>query len=474
LRGSIGIVVNGLEMFIETSSAWLPSAAQPISEADAFPETFIHHELFRIRCAPHLGEDIVQKLMVDCHKTGNGQHIIKCSGWLINQLQFFSRMHTILVVTDSGCEEACALEIARYTKKKTAQHRNIVSLEGTLEDACTLGYHLQTARRVLIQVLEPLQDISLLENQKIPASIFQELFPEDLSFKAEAEVLAMHTDGSRTHLITAQELTEEVGAWVYHQGRKVNLKSPDIVVFAAQTSESTYIGIDVIGRSLSKREWRIILSRRSLKATVAASVVVYAGCKDHEIILDPLSDDGTLAIEAALMLSSTSPLFYAKSFAFQKFPALQKTDWKSWKEEQDKRKEISKISAYGANLQEMKAIRTNAKLAGIEKDIHATKVTLEWVETKFEENSVDRMIAAPMPSGKSVSLQQAKKHVDELFYQAEYVLKKNKTITCITEKPEELLEPAKKYGFTVEKERYVLMGMRRMAIVTFKNGKRKT
>ena len=397
---------------------------------------------------------------------------------------------TILCVTDSGCEEACALEIGRWTKARTTRHRNVVELRETLETAAVLGYHLQTARRVLVQITNPLDDIEHQEPEHLDL-----LFPPELTFKAEADVLALRLEHyadkkaqekakqgnneeneeehAHSPLLLPQELIEEVGGWMHSLGRNVKLTHPDIIVYAVATEEGIRIGIDVVGRPLAKRDYRVMLSRRSLKSTVAAATVLYAGAKEGETILDPLGEDGTLAIEAALLLSRTSPLQFCRGFAFEKFPAFAGRDWDAWKKEQNKRGPLQRVTAYGTSLQEMKAIRTNSKLAGVEKDIHATKVTMEWVETKFAKDSIDRIITAPIPSGKSIPQKHAEKYADELFYQAEFVLKKNKTMTCITEKPGELLVPAKKYGFSVVERRPVLMGKRRMAIITFKNGKRK-
>jgi 23S rRNA G2445 N2-methylase RlmL len=438
---------------------------------------------------------------------------------------------TILVLTDSGCEEACAKEIARWTKAKAKQHLNVVELKGSLDDAVTLGYHLQTARRVLVQLTPPLETPEEIEERKHDTAILEQLFPEDLTFKVEADVLGLQlgdqqavapdsaavVDYSRTAAkdvsddgfdeneeeITGdsgetadaedreidalddgkegaryappmhpQELIEAVGGWVYRLGRKVKLTGPDIIVYAMKTPERIWVGIDVVGRPLAKRDWRIMLSHKSLKATIAAATIIYSGAKESEAILDPLGDDGTIAIEAALLFTRQSPLHFTRNLAFERFPAFKGRDWKEWRAQQKQQFE-GKITAYAGQMRELKAIRTNAKLAGIEKEIHATKVEMEWVETKFEENGIDRIITQPVASGKSLAERQVQKLNDELFYQAEYVLRKGRSITCITEKPHELLAPAEKYGFTIISQRDVLMGKRRMTIISFKNNKRK-
>jgi len=98
---------------------------------------------------------------------------------------------------------------------------------------------------------------------------------------------------------------------------------------------------------------------------------------------------------------------------------------------------------------------------------------VSWLDIKREESSVDRMITCPIQRGKSISPKQAEHITDDLFNQAEYILKKGKTITLLAEKPDELLPTAEKYGFVIKERRPILMGQRSMSIITFKNTKKK-
>jgi len=458
---------------------------------------------------------------------------------------------SIFIITDSGCEDACVKEIERWSIAPVDVAPNVLTLEGTLDDAIALGYHLQTARRVLMKLAPVVRSLDDIEGLTPDLKLIDDTIGPDATFKVEAEVLSMRaTDAPRvdsdlvseredespgleddnttdtnptldsdsesnsdtasdsdttsdiaSHLdndvdndvegsddedtvsraatsgpYLTQELIEAVGDWAHERlRRKVNLKSPDVIIAAVTNPDGKiHIGIDVVGIPLSKREYRVMLSRRSLKATVAAATVIYAGIDAKQTILDPLADDGALAIESALYLSRTSPRHYATRFAFHKFPIYKGKDWMAWKASQDKHvapEKIERILAYCGQLREMKAIRTNAKLAGVEKYIHGTKVDVDWMDLKLEENGVDCIVTAPIPGGKSISPKEAEKHTNNLFNQAAYVLKRRKQITCITEKPDELLPHAKEHGFSQIARHDILMGKRLMSIVTFENGK---
>jgi len=383
-------------------------------------------------------------------------------------------MVRIIVVTDSGCEDAAAIEIQRWLDAVPTKERNIVIVEGTIEDAALLGYRLQTARRVLIEIIPCCNSLSVLKMQVPDTALLQQLIAQNTTFKVEADILCMALDGTAQESpFLTQELVEEIGGWASKQlFMKANLSRPDVVLYTVAVVEKDnlkiVVGVDVIGTSLPKRDWRIIVGRRGLKSTVAAAAAIYALQNNTRHLLDPLADDGMLVIEAALFVTRTSPRLFQKEFAFQKFPATK--DWKKILETKRKKEEIT-IEGYVNTMRDLKAIRTNAKLAGIEKSIHATKITVDWMDIKKEESVIDCIITAPIPSGRAVTLEQAAKMNDQLFYQVEYVLKKGKTMTCITEKPTELMAPAEKFCFTIIEQRPVLVGKRPMTIVTFKNTK---
>ncbi len=382
---------------------------------------------------------------------------------------------TAIVIADSGCEEACAKEIEGIAKAKPDVHANALRLECALIDACRIAYLSKVARRVLVEIALPLAPGEpIASREPLHAGA---LFPQGCTFKAEAEVLALSPEGERAdgqdasarETPSAQELTEEIGGWAHRAlGLKVSLSRPDLVVRATRTPERTYVGVDVMGFPLARREWRIMLSRTSLKSTVAAAVAIYSGARPGERILDPLGDDGTIAIEAALVLSGTSPHRFAKALACERFPALAGTDWRAWREGMDaKAKEIGGITVFCATLREMKAVRTNSKLAGIEKMLHSTRVAIDWLDLKLEERSVHRIITQAPQSGKATPQRKAEQEIDDLFNQSAYILRKGGTISCVAHKGDELLPAAERHGFALRERRKMLMGMHRIELMTF-------
>jgi 23S rRNA G2445 N2-methylase RlmL len=369
----------------------------------------------------------------------------------------------ILAVADPGCEAACATEIAHILKRKPGDIRtrtNIAELDGSWEDAVTLAYRAQTALRVLVAIAPTAKELDTLVTGAPDMQLIAAALPAGGAFKAEGENFDPE--------LMPQELTEGIGAWIHEAGIPVNLSRPDLVIVGVATPDGLDVGIDLAGTALAKREWRVMLSSKSIKGTIAASAAVYAGLQPKHVILDPFGDDGSLAIEATMFLAGVSPRMHARNLSFTRFPVLASIDWPSMKARIDKGTvEGTDITVLSDTMRDMKAVRTNAKLAGVDKFLRSTRISMDWVDAKLAENSIDRILTAPITSGKVISEQRATKIADQLFWQAGFILNKNGTMTCITEKPHELEDAAKTHAFKESVRREVRMGQKPLTIITF-------
>jgi len=375
----------------------------------------------------------------------------------------------IIAITDAGCEAACAQECARILDLKSNAITTMtqsVQFTCTWDEAVRLAYRVQTALRVLVRIAPHTQTIDELTEQPFDKSVIAQMLPEQGTFKAECELY----DPS----LMPQEIIEGIGEWIFTAGVPVSLSKPDLIVVGLATADGIDVGVDLVGWPLWKRDWRVMLSSRSIKGTIAASVAVYAGLLQKHTVLDPFGDDGSLAIEATMLLTGASPRRHARAFSFTRFPVLKDLGWNTLKVKLDKdiEEDIS-VTAFSDTLRDTKSVRTNAKLAGIDKFLYSTKVGMDWTDMKTGEESIDRIVTAPIASGKVISPARAVKLADQLFWQAEFVLKKTGTVTCITEKPEELAVAAKEHGFTLGESHDVRMGQRSLTIVTYKKGPKK-
>ncbi|MBU4241938.1 MAG: hypothetical protein KKF52_01775, partial [Nanoarchaeota archaeon] len=100
----------------------------------------------------------------------------------------------------------------------------------------------------------------------------------------------------------------------------------------------------------------------------------------------------------------------------------------------------------------VRSTEINAKLADINKQIKFSKCDLDWLDTKFDKESVDKIITVIFTSEEKDALKEFK----ELFYQADYVLNKKGKLLVATQKKDLLLKKAEK--FKLEKEVKVTIG----------------
>jgi len=329
----------------------------------------------------------------------------------------------IIILTDPGCERACETELQRIISKKGRVGTGTVHCDLTLQEACTFTFRTQTALRVLVY----LGALSAV--------------PSRLEFFGE------------TYRISGkEELISQIATWLTpHITSRVDLENPDTVVYA---HSETVIGID-LGGELWKRDWRVMLSNRSLRATIAASAAIYANVTPKSRVVDPFGDDGTLTIETAFLQTGKSPRSFVKSFPFQRLPPC--TDINV----EDHIEEASPVTAFVQDLRDVKAVRMNSKLAGCH--VTVTKLPIEWLHTKIED--VALVLTYPPSSGKHISPKRATALLREFFVQMHEVLSPGGTITCVTLKPDELIRAAD--GFVQTAALKVHMGKMPLAFVTF-------
>lgn len=298
----------------------------------------------------------------------------------------------VLIICDKGATPACVTETKRYLKV-SSQGENWLRAQGEQQAVANAVWYGQT-------MLEALQ-------------IIQE--GEELQTKGWPEIKGTFAVRSST------EENEDWGARIKEAtGLKVDLDNPDNI-FVPFKADKLVLGLALTHKEMRKREYRVFTSNTSLRPTIAASVLRLAGYTGKEKLLLPYENDGTLAIEAALMATNKSP------FAYEGVGEVLKAEPEPEQE--------ATIDVAVPTVPYLKAIQKNAKIAGVHKSINVTKAELDWLDTKYEEHSKEIVVANLPASSKRRKEEDTKKIAQELAYQARYVLKG--TLAILTLKPEE-------------------------------------
>ena len=93
-----------------------------------------------------------------------------------------------------------------------------------------------------------------------------------------------------------------------------------------------YLMIDTSGEGLYKRGYRPVSTEAPLRETLAAAMVKLSRPRENVLLWDPMCGSGTIAAEAALMMTDTAPGLNRK-FASEKYSVISERAWKDAREE---------------------------------------------------------------------------------------------------------------------------------------------
>ena len=342
-------------------------------------------------------------------------------------------------VTHKGIEDVAALEIKELINKPSKVEDSVVLFEANKQDLALLCYKSQS----LIKVLELFFKLKINKLED-----FEKIGKVD--FKGSFAVRCLRIG---EHDFSSKDIEKVVGGAIYEKTKqKVNLENPDVTIFVYLYNDKAYIGIDYAGIDLSKRDYKIFTGAKALKGTIAYSLVRLSGYKPNEVLLDPFSISGEVPIEAALFASKFPLNFFDKEkFTFKKF-----LKFNFEKEDKNTKKSKLNILCYDSQLRNVKAAQKNAKIAGIDKQIRFGRADIEWLDTKFDKESIDKIVTRIPELARFQKEKDIEKLYKEFFYQVEFILKKKGRIVVIARD----LSLFKKYveKFEVKNEREVSIG----------------
>ncbi|MBI5398472.1 hypothetical protein HZB03_03335 [Candidatus Woesearchaeota archaeon] len=385
-----------------------------------------------------------------------------------------------VLFTHAGLEELAAQEISEILP---AKDRVVASVVGSgivlctnvsFLDLCLLAYRSQVASSVVLLIertsapaLEELRDV--LQKKAILQKIQQFISKRSFAVRVRKE---------HGLDISTQEWEKTIGALIFtscsSQEATVDLENPAVAFLVHASKQGCFLGIDLAGFDLSKRNYKMFLHTDSIKATVAYALVRLSGFSQTKKILDPRTKSGSVPIEAMLCALGRSPHQYEKErFAFLKMDQFKEAtcedEFFAFENTIDKGVEVGCVFAYDDNARNVKAAERNAKIAGVNKKIHFSRTEMEWLDTKFEKESLDCM-AVNWQSSSHPRLQEQKREdklLAELFYSAKYILKKEGKIAILVKAGRDITPHAAKQEFALVKNVTVMQGLEALRIQVF-------
>lgn len=369
-----------------------------------------------------------------------------------------------LVITSKGIEETAALEIRDLINAKCNAEERCVTFEFKhFEELCLLCYKSQSVDRVLYSIGTFKFQNFFNEFQKfIDESDIYDWLGNHKQFKVECIRLG-------THNFKSVDIETKVCKFILRKLKNKNIKADtkqfEINFLVYIVNNKCYFGIDFAGFELNKRSYKIFLHPNSLRGTIAYALIRESGFEKDDVMLDPFSRDGVIPIETALYATNFPLNYYKKDkFAFLKLKI--DIDFEKFFRDIDEniKKSKAKIYNYDHLFKYVDYSKKNAKIAGVDKQFSFSRVELEWLDIKFKEGSVDRIITNP-PTSKNAQLD---KIYNEFFYQSEYILNSSGTVAVISRMSDFVKKCAGKHNFILSKEKDVWSGEQLLKMMIFK------
>lgn len=192
-----------------------------------------------------------------------------------------------------------------------------------------------------------------------------------VDFHGQSEAIRHTRFGAQTVKDGVVDALRDVG----RERPRVELRQPDLRLYAHLHRGRLTLGVDLAGASLHQRGYRREQGHAPLKENLAAALLIRADwpsrTKRGESLVDPLCGSGTLLIEAALMAADVAPGLNRERFGFHGWAGHDETLWRELKREAQARASLgrrrakSRLYGFDQSPQALAAAKANAMRAGI-------------------------------------------------------------------------------------------------------------
>ena len=133
------------------------------------------------------------------------------------------------------------------------------------------------------------------------------------------------------------------------------------------------VGIDTSGVSLHKRGYRQMTVKAPITETLASALIMLTPWNKDRILVDPFCGSGTFPIEAAMIAADMAPGMNRSFLSEDWKHIVPRKCWYDAIEEANDRINLhieTDIQGYDIDAEALKAARSNAKMAGVDRLIH--------------------------------------------------------------------------------------------------------
>jgi 23S rRNA (guanine2445-N2)-methyltransferase / 23S rRNA (guanine2069-N7)-methyltransferase len=301
-------------------------------------------------------------------------------------------MHNFFVTGHKGFETALFHEIRDVISSVSDDSKQLkkvyggLELQGSLELAYRVCIHSRLANRVYL-VLKTFK----AENEQ---ALYENVYSEDWSkhittrhsFAVSASLSRSNMDHSHYASLKVKDAIVDYFRNTVTSRPVIEKEKPDIHVHLNMHKNNATLSLDLSGKPLHRRGYRLQHSGAPLKENLAAALLTQAGWNRHSwkthSLIDPMCGSGTFAIEAAMIAANIPPGLDRDYFGFSRWLQHDRTLWEKCLAEAEQgidAEAVCEIYASDSSAKAIEIARDNAIRAGVEELIQFAHKDIEYL-----------------------------------------------------------------------------------------------
>ncbi len=232
------------------------------------------------------------------------------------------REHSFFAVVQPGFEKRTASELSGLNiSVKDEFIEGGVEFTGKLESCYMASLMSRTAGRIMMRIAS-FRSVNYFELERLIRSFPWELYISSstrITFRISAEKSMIYHTGKLEEIfsfginerLTGHGILDDDAAYTQ-------------TILIRNSHDLCTVSLDASGEFLYKRGSGKNINRAPLRETSAALILLEAGIKSYEQILDPMCGSGTFSLEAASILTKTPPAL-EREFPFMHWPCFKES-----------------------------------------------------------------------------------------------------------------------------------------------------
>lgn len=225
----------------------------------------------------------------------------------------------LFATASRGTEPLLAGELSELGAQRVRQERGGVRFAANFREAL----RILLWSRIAMRLLYPLASAEVKGARALYEAARAIAWERHLTPESTFSVEATLRDSEHSHSgFVALKVKDAIADRMREErGRRPNVdpREPQVSVVVHLGQAQLSIALDLAGRPLNQRGYRLRPTTAPLKETLAAAMLRAAAYTGNEALVDPLCGSGTLPIEAALIAANRAP-HLRRSFAVERWP----------------------------------------------------------------------------------------------------------------------------------------------------------